>query len=91
MHQRLRARGATRDVHIDRYDFVDALSWDAIIGTSGGEGGCTVDYAGMLGCNGDPSVPGVGGITLKFEPMEDAGCEPGTSGRVLYSEDMTAP
>ncbi|MEN8006018.1 MAG: hypothetical protein ABFS42_03345 [Candidatus Krumholzibacteriota bacterium] len=53
-------------------DFVDALSWGDPIGSSTGEpDGCTIDYRGILECNGDSSIPGVGGILLKFEPMEN--------------------
>ena len=53
-------------------DFVDALSWGDPIGSSDGQpNGCTVDYRGYLECRGDPSIPGVGGILLKFEPIHD--------------------
>ncbi len=54
-------------------DFEDALSWNDPIGSSDGEPtGCTVDYRGYLECRGDPSIPGVGGILLKFEPIPAA-------------------
>jgi hypothetical protein len=53
-------------------DFVDAISWDNPIGSSTGEpDGCTVDYEGLLECKGDPSIPGLGGILLKLEPIGD--------------------
>lgn len=64
-------------------DFEDALIWPSIIGSSDGEGGCTVDYGGFLECDGDPSIPGVDNILLKFEPLED-GCEPGATGTATY-------
>jgi hypothetical protein len=52
-------------------DFMDALSWDDPIGSSDGYPmGCTVDYRGYLECRGDHSIPGVGGILLKLEPVE---------------------
>jgi len=63
-------------------------------GTSDGEGGCTVPYDAFLECNGDPSIPGVTGILLKFEPDESGGCEPGTTGTatfVFYSHQGPVP
>lgn len=68
-------------------DLEAALFWDDPIGTSDGEGGCTVSYYGDLSNNGDPSIPGVTGLLLKFEPYE--GCEPGSTGTgvfVFYSD-----
>jgi len=75
-------------------DFVDAISWDDPIGYSTGDPNCTVDYEGNLECNGDPSIPGVDNILLKFEPIGGTGCEPGTSGTatfVFYSDLPPAP
>lgn len=75
-------------------DFLDALSWDDPIGSSDGDPSCTVNYQGHLECNGDPSIPGVDSILLKFEPIEGTGCEPGNSGVatfVIYSNLGPAP
>jgi len=63
-------------------DFYEALSWEPVIGTSTCGSSCETQYRGELGCKGDPSIPGVGGITLKFEPMD--GCEPGTIGHASF-------
>lgn len=74
-------------------DFSDALSWDDPIGSSSGDPSCTVDYTGGLECSGDPSIPGVDNILLKFEPIEE-GCEPGVTGTatfVFYSNLGPAP
>lgn len=74
-------------------DFSDALVWDDIIGSSNGDPSCTVDYTGGLECSGDPSIPGVDNILLKFEPIEE-GCEPGVTGTgtfVFYSNLGPAP
>jgi len=74
-------------------DFSDALSWDDPIGSSDGDPSCTVDYTGGLECSGDPSIPGVDNILLKFEPIEE-GCEPGVTGTatfVFYSDLGPAP
>jgi len=65
-------------------DFLDALSWNDPIGSSDGDPSCTVDYQGGLECNGDPSIPGVDNILLKFEPIENEGCEPGTTGMATF-------
>jgi hypothetical protein len=72
-------------------DFVEALSWDDPIGYSDGDPSCTVDYTGNLECNGDPSIPGMDGILLKFEPIEGLGCEPGTTGTAVFTfySDLT--
>ncbi len=75
-------------------DFMDVLSWDDPIGSSNGDPFCTVDYTGNLECAGDPSIPGVDGILLKFEPIEDLGCAPGVTGTatfVFYSHLGPAP
>jgi len=70
-------------------DFLDALSWEDPAGSSDGyPAPCTVDYRAFLECDGDPSIPGVEGILLKFEPIEDEFCEPGPTGTgtfVFYS------
>lgn len=74
-------------------DFYAQLSWPDPIGTSDGVGGCTVEYHGDLTSNGDPSIPGVTGILLKFEPYEN-GCEPddvGTATFVFYSDLAPVP
>lgn len=49
-------------------------------GSGTGEGGCTVTYYGEFVCEGDPTMPGDEGPTLKFEPYEELGCEPGPTG-----------
>jgi hypothetical protein len=66
-------------------DFETTLFWDPVIGSSTNSFSCPVDFKGYLGCNGDPSIPGVGGITLKFEPLEGEGCGPGTAGRGVFT------
>ena len=66
-------------------DFQDALSWYDPIGYSDGAPSCTVDYIGNLECNGDPSIPGVDNILLKFEPIERRGCEPGTTSTAVFT------
>ncbi len=66
-------------------DFLQAVSWDDPIGSSDGyPGGCTVDYQGFLECGGDPSIPDVEGILLKFEPI-GGGCEPGPTGTATFT------
>lgn len=75
-------------------DFSDALMWYDPVGSSGGTDDCTVDYRGLLECEGDPSIPGVEGFLLKFEPIEAEGCEPentGTAVVVFYSNLPPAP
>jgi hypothetical protein len=74
-------------------DFSDALSWNSPVGSSSGDPACLVSYNGFLGCHGDPSIPGVDNILLKFEPAAD-GCEPGTTGTgtfVFFSNLPPAP
>jgi hypothetical protein len=70
-------------------DFLMVLSWDDPIGFSDGNpGDCTVDYQGFLECGGDPSIPDLEDIILKFEPIESEECEPGPTGTgtfVFYS------
>jgi hypothetical protein len=69
-------------------DFAEALVIVNPAGSSDGYGGCMVDYNAYLECNGDPSIPGVDGILLKFEPIEGA-CEPSNTGTgtfVFYSD-----
>lgn len=75
-------------------NFYDALYFLDPIGTSDGDPSCTVDYRGYIECNGDPSIPGVDGILLKFEPIEGQECEPGNTGTgtfVFYSNLGPAP
>ncbi len=76
-------------------DFLDALSWGDPVGSSDGYPmPCTVDYQGFLECEGDPSIPEVTGILLKFEPIYDEFCEPGPTGTatfVFYSNLPPAP
>ena len=76
-------------------EIADALAWEDPAGSSDGHpDGCTVFYEAMLECDGDPSIPGVDGILLKFEPYEGEGCEPGTTGTgifVFYSDFEPAP
>ena len=75
-------------------NFVDALTWFSPMGSGPGTGGCMVDYQGFLECDGDPSIPEVDGILLKFEPIEAEGCEPGNIGTatfVFYSHLGPAP
>lgn len=62
-------------------DFQQAIAYEPIVGTS--FGGCAVDYAAELNCQGDPSIPGVQGIVWKLEPVA-GGCEPGTSGQGTF-------
>ena len=61
-------------------------------GTSDGEGDCTVDYSAGYHCD-DPSIEGVEGPLVKFEPIGD-GCEPDKSGSGMfcfYSDWAPAP
>ena len=62
-------------------DFQQAISFGSPIGTSGTS--CLVDYYGELNCQGDPSIPGVAGIVLKLEPVEDV-CEAGVMGQGTF-------
>jgi len=67
-------------------DFMDALSWGDPIGSSDGYPmPCTVYYQGFLECQGDPSIPGVTGYLLKFEPIYDESCEPGPTGMATFT------
>jgi hypothetical protein len=76
-------------------DFADALSWEDPIGYSNGNpDDCMVFYQGILECGGDPSIPDLVDIILKFEPIEDEYCEPGPTGMatfVFYSNLPPAP
>jgi hypothetical protein len=75
-------------------DFSDALEWYDPVGSSDGTDDCIVNYTGHLECNGDPSIPGVEGYLLKFEPIEVDGCEPANTGTavvVFYSNLPPAP
>lgn len=60
--------------------------------TSGPMGGdpCTLDWNPSWWCDGDPSIPGVDGIILKFEPDESLGCEPDVAGvvSVVFYSDL---
>ena len=49
-------------------------------GSGPGEGGCTVTYHGSFLCDGDPTMPGDQGPTIKFEYDEETGCEPAATG-----------
>ena len=69
-------------------DFAEALMLVNPAGSSDGVGGCTVPYNVFLECDGDPSIPNVDGILLKFEP-EEGDCEPANTGLatfVFYSD-----
>lgn len=73
-------------------DFYSALSWEPIIGKTTRGSTWESLFEGELGCKGDPSIPGLGGIVLKFEPME--GDEPGPYGGAVfkfYSDLRPAP
>ena len=76
-------------------DFHDALMWGSPAGSSTGyPDDCMVDYDAYLACDGDPSIPGVEGFLLKFEPIEGGSCEPGPVGTgtfVFYSNLPPAP
>jgi len=74
-------------------DFEDALSWNDPIGSSNGTpDGCTVDYRGYLECRGDPSIPGVGGILLKIEPIKQNSMIAGMEGiERETAEDICEP
>ena len=72
-------------------DFADALNWASPAGSSDGEpDGCTVYYDVFLECDGDPSIDGIEGILLKWEPIEDEFCEPGPvgSGTFTFFSDL---
>ncbi len=45
---------------------------------------CTVYYIAEFKCDGDPTVPGLERILVKFEPMVDQECEPGPRGSGTY-------
>ncbi|MEN8006019.1 MAG: hypothetical protein ABFS42_03350 [Candidatus Krumholzibacteriota bacterium] len=65
-------------------DFNSAMSWASPIGYSDGVPPvCTVEYDGFMECGGDPSIPGIDGILLKFEPVEGE-CEPGPTGTATF-------
>jgi hypothetical protein len=74
------------------------LDYDIILaepsGTAPGEGGCTAQFGTELDCTGDPSIPGVDGTLLKFEPLADETCEldvTGTAVLVFYSDHEPYP
>jgi hypothetical protein len=61
-------------------DFRRALSWDDPCGSSDGYlMDCVVHYQSNLVCQGDPVIPEMDGILMKFQPIEDD-CIPGPSG-----------
>ena len=70
-------------------DFATVLTRVSPAGEStGNAASCGVVWDSFLECNGDPSIPGIDGIVLKFEPRSGA-CEPGTVGGgsfVFYSD-----
>lgn len=71
-------------------DFSAALTRVNPAGASGGSpGACSVTWDSFLECRGDPSIPGVDGILLKFEPRAGA-CEPGTvgTGTFVFHSDL---
>jgi len=73
----------------DCADFEAALFLIQPAGSSDGVGGCTVPYNVILECSGDPSIPGIDGILMKFEPDQTSGCEPDNTGMatfVFYSD-----
>ena len=77
------------DGSCDCADFATALTRVSPAGGSMGEpAACSVDWDAFLECRGDPSIPGVDGILMKFEPRTGA-CEPGPVGSgtfVFYSD-----
>jgi hypothetical protein len=70
-----------------------SLAWEYPAGSStGAPADCPLDYEAFLECNGDPSLD-IDGIIIKFEPIEENGCEPGAKGRataVFYSDYFPA-
>ena len=71
-------------------DIAEGLVLASPAGNSDGEGGCAVPYLVALECQGDPSIPGVGGILLKFEPNE-ADCQPGATGTATFTFGSPLP
>lgn len=75
------------------YEISSALTWWGVAGHAVGEEGCEVDFEASIECNGDPSIPDLYGILLKFEPIS-LECEPGPVGTLtvfFYSEMPPAP
>ena len=67
---------------------------DGVTSGPGGGDPCTLDYNALWECDGDPSIPGVEGIILKFAPDESLGCEPDVAGSVdvvFYSDLPPVP
>jgi hypothetical protein len=67
---------------------------DGVTSGPGGGDPCTLDYNANWACDGDPSIPGVEGIIIKFEPDESLGCEPAPAGTVdvvFYSDLPPTP
>ncbi len=59
---------------------------EAIAGTSTGEdgdGACTVNYLAEFQCD-DPSISGIEGPLVKFEPINGQDCEPDKSGTATF-------
>ena len=63
---------------------------DGVTSGIGGGDPCTLDYEPSWWCDGDPSIPDVEGIILKFEPDESLGCEPDVTGyvEVVFYSDL---
>ena len=64
---------------------MDAISLPDVAGQSDTEtADCYVDYNAFFECDGDPSIPGVTGELIKFEPLADD-CEPGATGSGTFT------
>ncbi len=71
-------------VNCDGQDLVDGLAFEDIVGTSDGDpSGCTVEYFALLEGNGDATHPDIDGPIIKFEYVEDQGCEPASTGTAV--------
>lgn len=69
------------------------LYWVGVAGKAVGEEGCEVEFEASMECRGDPSIPDLDGILLKFEPI-GMECEPGPIGTAtltFYSDQPPAP
>ena len=80
---------------MDGIEFMNPVgTTDGVTSGPGGGDPCTLDYEASWWCDGDPSIPGVEGIILKFEPDESLGCEPDVTGSlevVFYSDLPPVP